>query len=162
MKWSWVFLGVFLSLGTLSWGEKGLEIPEYDGIDRVHDLSAKNYKSIMKKYDVMVIYYHKNVDGNRSAMKQFQIEELALEVGLRQSMTVDGSVAHVGEGSRWEEGKEGKGFTWRIWLQLGIPGCSHGFRALGLTGNAAVGRSGGGQKGQVEMMGWGCVVGLVV
>lgn len=161
MKWSWVFLGVFLSLRTLSWGEKGLEIPEYDGKDRVHDLSAKNYKSIMKKYDVMVIYYHKNVDGNRSAMKQFQIEELALEVGLRQSMTVDGSVAHVGEGSRWEEGKEGKGFTWRIWLQLGIPGCSHGFRALGLTGNAAVGRSGGGQKGQVEM-GWGCVVGLVV
>lgn len=111
MKGSWVFLGVFLSLGILSWGEKGLEIPEYDGKDRVHDLSTKNYKSIMKKYDVMVIYYHKNVDGNRSAMKQFQIEELALEVGLRQSMTVDGSVAHVGEGSRWEEGKEGKGFT---------------------------------------------------
>lgn len=82
MKWGWVFLGVFLSLGTLSWGEKGLEIPEYDGKDRVHDLSAKNYKSIMKKYDVMVIYYHKNVDGNRSAMKQLQIEELALEVGL--------------------------------------------------------------------------------
>ena len=82
MKWGWVFLGVFLSLGALSWGEKGLEIPEYDGKDRVHDLNAKNYKSIMKKYDVMVIYYHKNVDGNRNAMKQFQIEELALEVGL--------------------------------------------------------------------------------
>lgn len=148
MKWSWVFVGVFLSLGTLSWGEKGLEIPEYDGKDRVHDLNAKNYKSIMKKYDVMVIYYHKNVDGNRSATKQFQIEELALEVGLRQSMTVDGSVADVGEGSRWEEGKEGKGFNWRIWLQLGIPGCRHGFRAFGLTGNAAVaaGGSGGGQN----------------
>ncbi|KAG7221438.1 hypothetical protein INR49_017207, partial [Caranx melampygus] len=101
MKWGWVFLAVFLSLGTLSWGEKGLEIPEYDGKDRVHALSAKNYKSIMKKYDVMVIYYHKNVDGNRSAMKQFQIEELALEVGLRQSMPLDGSVAHVGEGSRF-------------------------------------------------------------
>lgn len=83
MKWGWVFLGVFFSLGALSWAEKGLEIPEYDGKDRVHDLSAKNYKSIMKKYSVMVIYYHKNVDGNRSAMKQFQIEELALEVGLQ-------------------------------------------------------------------------------
>lgn len=82
MKWGWVFLGVFISLGTLSWGEKGLEIPEYDGKDRVHDLGAKNYKSVMKKYDVMVIYYHKNVDGNGSAMKQLQIEELALEVGL--------------------------------------------------------------------------------
>lgn len=107
MKWGWVFLAVFLSLGTLSWGEKGLEVPEYDGRDRVHELNAKNYKSVMKKYDVMVIYYHKNVDGNRSAMKQFQIEELALEVGLRQSMTVDGYVAHVGEGSQCEEGREG-------------------------------------------------------
>lgn len=82
MKCGWVFLVVFISLGTLSWGEKGLEIPEYDGKDRVHDLGAKNYKSVMKKYDVMVIYYHKNVDGNRSALKQLQIEELALEVGL--------------------------------------------------------------------------------
>uniref|UniRef100_A0A665VH34 Calsequestrin n=1 Tax=Echeneis naucrates TaxID=173247 RepID=A0A665VH34_ECHNA len=83
MKWGWVFLGVFLSLGALSWGEKGLEIPEYDGKDRVHALSAKNYKAIMKKYDVMVIYYHKNVDRNRSAMKQLQIEELALELAAQ-------------------------------------------------------------------------------
>lgn len=122
MKWSWVFLGVFLSLGTLSWGEKGLEVPEYDGKDRVHDLSAKNYKSIMKKYDVMVIYYHKNVDGNRSAMKQFQIEELALEVGAHQSMTVDGSVARVGRGhSGWEKRKEGDGSTLIFRLKLEIP-----------------------------------------
>lgn len=78
-----MFLGsYFLSLGAPSLGEKGLEIPEYDGKDRVHTLTAKNYKSIMRKYDVMVLYYHKNVDGNRSAMKQLQIEELALEVGL--------------------------------------------------------------------------------
>ncbi|KAK5875658.1 hypothetical protein CesoFtcFv8_000126 [Champsocephalus esox] len=83
MKWGWVFLGVFLSLGTLSWGEKGLEIPEYDGKDRVHDLSVRNYKSVMKKYDVMVIYYHKNVDGNRLATKQLQIEELALELAAQ-------------------------------------------------------------------------------
>lgn len=99
MKWAWVFLGIFLSLGTISWGEKGLEIPEYDGKDRVHELSTKNYKSIMKKYDVMVIYYHKNVDGNRSATKQFQIEELALEVGLCQSMTLDESVLHECKGA---------------------------------------------------------------
>lgn len=137
MKWSWVFLGVFLSLGTLSWGEKGLEIPEYDGKDRVHDLNAKNYKSIMKKYDVMVIYYHKNVDGNRSAMKQLQIEELALEVGVHQSMIVDGSVAHEGEGSWWGRRKEAEGFTWSFWLKLGIPGCSHVFHAFGLATNVA-------------------------
>ncbi|KAF0028857.1 hypothetical protein F2P81_017962 [Scophthalmus maximus] len=83
MKWGWVFLGVLLSLGTLSWGDKGLEIPEYDGKDRVHALSAKNYKSVMKRYDVMVIYYHRNVDGSRSATKQFQIEELALELAAQ-------------------------------------------------------------------------------
>lgn len=129
MKWGWVFLGVFLSLGTLSWGEKGLEIPEYDGRDRVHDLGAKNYKSIMKKYDVMVIYYHKNVDGNRSAMKQFQIEELALEVGLCQSMTWMDLWPMWGKGHGGKRGR--KGFTRRIWLQLGIPGCSHGFCTLG-------------------------------
>lgn len=119
MKWSWVFLGVFLSLGTLSWGEKGLEVPEYDGKDRVHDLSAKNYKSIMKKYDVMVIYYHKNVEGNRSAMKQFQIEELALEVGVHQSMTVDGSVARGGRGGLRVGKEEGRGgLNMDLWAQV--------------------------------------------
>uniref|UniRef100_A0A8C6KER0 Calsequestrin n=1 Tax=Nothobranchius furzeri TaxID=105023 RepID=A0A8C6KER0_NOTFU len=67
----------------LSYGEKGLEIPEYDGKDRVHTLTAKNYKSIMKMYDVMVIYYHKNVDGNRGAKKQLQIEEMSLELAAQ-------------------------------------------------------------------------------
>ncbi|XP_006808773.1 calsequestrin-1b, partial [Neolamprologus brichardi] len=95
MKWCWVFLGVFASLGTLCWGEKGLEIPEYDGKDRVHELSAKNYKSIMKKYDVMVLYYHKNVDGNRSAMKQLQIEELSLELITSQAAFIYQLAAQV-------------------------------------------------------------------
>ena len=79
MKWGWVFLGVLFSLGALAWGEMGMEIPEYDGQDRVHDLNAKNYKSVMKKYDVMVIYYHKHPAG-KHALKQFEMEELALEV----------------------------------------------------------------------------------
>merc|ERR1719187_1782407 len=85
MKWAWAwFAAVFLlSLGSLSWGESGLEIPEYDGKDRVHDLTAKNYKSVMKLYDVMVIYYHKNVDGDMAAGKQLQIEELALELAAQ-------------------------------------------------------------------------------
>lgn len=100
MKWGWVFWGLFLSLGTLSWGEQGMEVPEYDGKDRVHDFNSKNYKSIMKKYDVMVIYYHKNVDGNRSAMKQFQMEKLALEVGpSAKCVTVDGYCGPRGGGS---------------------------------------------------------------
>ncbi|KAG9329619.1 hypothetical protein JZ751_003461 [Albula glossodonta] len=81
MKWGWVLVGVLLCFGGLCWGEKGLEIPEYDGKDRVHDLNSKNYKSVMKKYDVMVIYYHEHVAQNRMAKKQFEMEELVLEVG---------------------------------------------------------------------------------
>lgn len=80
MKLCWVLLGVLLSFGGLSWGQKGLDIPEYDGKDRVHDLTIKNYKNIMKKYDVMVVYYHEHVGDSRTAQKQFEMEELALEV----------------------------------------------------------------------------------
>uniref|UniRef100_A0AAY5L6W2 Calsequestrin n=1 Tax=Esox lucius TaxID=8010 RepID=A0AAY5L6W2_ESOLU len=83
LSWGWLFLGVLLSLGTLSWAEKGLEIPEYDGLDRVHNLNAKNYKSVMKKYDVMVIYYHAHVGNNKNAKKVFEMEELALELAAQ-------------------------------------------------------------------------------
>lgn len=84
MKWNLVFLGLLLTFGQLSWGQKGMDFPEYDGKDRVHELNAKNFKSVMKKYDVMVVYYHEHVGSSRVAQKQFQIEELALEVGLTQ------------------------------------------------------------------------------
>lgn len=80
MKWSWLLLGVLLTFAYLCWSEKGLEFPEYDGKDRVHQLTIKNYKSVMKKYDVMVIYYHKAVGEDRMSRKQFEVEELALEV----------------------------------------------------------------------------------
>lgn len=80
MKWGWVLLGVLLTFGYLCWSEKGLEFPEYDGKDRVHQLTIKNYKSVMKRYDVMVIYYHKSVGEDRMSRKQFEVEELALEV----------------------------------------------------------------------------------
>ncbi|CAL8384018.1 unnamed protein product [Arctogadus glacialis] len=96
MRWSWLLtVGVVvLSLGATALGEMGLEVPEYDGHDRVHHLSAKNYKSVMKRYDVMVLYYHRNVDGSRTAAKQLQIEELALEVS-----EVSGRVFGTGVGS---------------------------------------------------------------
>lgn len=81
MKWTWVLVAVLLSFGGLSLGKESLDFPEYDGKDRVHDLSAKNYKSVMKKYDVMVVYYHDHPGSSRVAQKQFEIEELALEVG---------------------------------------------------------------------------------
>lgn len=80
MKWLLVLVEVLLTLSSLCWGEKGLEVPEYDGLDRVHQLTSKNYKSVMKKYDVMVIYYHKPVGLDRMSRKQFEVEELALEV----------------------------------------------------------------------------------
>ncbi|KAJ8268567.1 hypothetical protein COCON_G00137390 [Conger conger] len=79
MKWGWLLLGVLLSCGGLGWGEKGLDFPEYDGKDRVHDLHAKNFKSVMRQYDVMVIYYHEHVGASKAAQKQFEMEELALE-----------------------------------------------------------------------------------
>ncbi|TSY83958.1 Calsequestrin-1 [Bagarius yarrelli] len=80
MKWG-VWLGiVLLTCGILCWGVKVLDIPEYDGKDRVHQLTIKNYRAVMKKYDVMVIYYHKAVGENRMAKKQFEVEELALEL----------------------------------------------------------------------------------
>uniref|UniRef100_A0A672QGQ0 Calsequestrin n=1 Tax=Sinocyclocheilus grahami TaxID=75366 RepID=A0A672QGQ0_SINGR len=80
MKWGWLLLGVLLTCAYLCWSEKGLEFPEYDGKDRVHQLTIKNYKSVMKRYDVMVIYYHKAVGEDRMSRKQFEVEELALEL----------------------------------------------------------------------------------
>ena len=70
-----------------------MEIPEFDGEERVHDLTAKNFKSVMKKYDMMVVYYHEH-PGDRVAQKQLQIEELALEVG------------HGNTGDDWEDVEE--------------------------------------------------------
>ncbi|XP_056103045.1 calsequestrin-1b isoform X2 [Rhinichthys klamathensis goyatoka] len=83
MKWGWVLLGVLLSFAYLCWSEKGLEFPEYDGKDRVHQMTSKNYKSVMKKYDVMVIYFHKPVGEDRMSRKQFEVEELALELAAQ-------------------------------------------------------------------------------
>ncbi|XP_051948645.1 calsequestrin-1-like isoform X2 [Xyrauchen texanus] len=83
MRWGLVLVGVLLSFGSLCWGEKGLEFPEYDGQDRVHQMTNKNYKSVMKKYDVMVIYYHKPVGVDCMSRKQFEVEELALELAAQ-------------------------------------------------------------------------------
>ncbi|MGH0170395.1 UNVERIFIED_CONTAM: hypothetical protein FKN15_058841 [Acipenser sinensis] len=66
-------------VGRVCQAEEGLDFPEYDGKDRVHDLNTKNFKAIMKKYDVMVILYHEPVESDRASQKQFQMEELILE-----------------------------------------------------------------------------------
>uniref|UniRef100_A0AAQ5YIE1 Calsequestrin n=1 Tax=Amphiprion ocellaris TaxID=80972 RepID=A0AAQ5YIE1_AMPOC len=83
MKWTWVLVAVLLSFGALSLGKESLDFPEYDGKDRVHDLNAKNYKSVMKKYDIMVVYYHDHPGSSRVAQRQFEIEELALELAAQ-------------------------------------------------------------------------------
>ena len=108
MKWAWVLLGSVLALGVLTWGDKGLEIPTYDGKDRVHVLSNSNYKSVMKKYDVMVLYLHRHVGQNRVAQKQFEMEELVLEVCVCVFVCVCLCVCGVG-GSEicWE--RQGRG-----------------------------------------------------
>uniref|UniRef100_A0A672KQG9 Calsequestrin n=1 Tax=Sinocyclocheilus grahami TaxID=75366 RepID=A0A672KQG9_SINGR len=91
-----LFLGLLLTFGQLSWGQKGMDIPEYDGKDRVHDLNAKNYKSVMKKYDVMVVYYHEHVGSSKVAQKQFQIEELALELAAQVLEDLDDEDISIG------------------------------------------------------------------
>ncbi|XP_035385445.1 calsequestrin-1b isoform X2 [Electrophorus electricus] len=83
MKWTSIFAIVVLALGVLCWGQRLLEIPEYDGRDRVHELTNKNYKTVMKKYDIMVIYYHKAIGENLMARKQLEVEELALELAAQ-------------------------------------------------------------------------------
>uniref|UniRef100_A0A3P9KFD2 Calsequestrin n=1 Tax=Oryzias latipes TaxID=8090 RepID=A0A3P9KFD2_ORYLA len=79
MKWTWVLVAVLLSFGGFSLCKDALDFLEYDGKDRVHNLNAKNYKSVMKKYDVMVLYYHDHPGSSRVAQRQFETEELALE-----------------------------------------------------------------------------------
>uniref|UniRef100_A0AAZ3NZE2 Calsequestrin n=1 Tax=Oncorhynchus tshawytscha TaxID=74940 RepID=A0AAZ3NZE2_ONCTS len=83
MNWSWVLMAVLLSCGGLSWGEQGLDFPEYDGMDRVIELTTKNYKSVMKTHNVMVLYYHEHPGSDAVAQKQFEIEELALELAAQ-------------------------------------------------------------------------------
>uniref|UniRef100_A0AAY4AQ57 Calsequestrin n=1 Tax=Denticeps clupeoides TaxID=299321 RepID=A0AAY4AQ57_9TELE len=96
MKWAWVLLGILLSFGQLTWAQKGMDIPEYDGKDRVHDLNIKNYKSVMKKYDVMVVYYHEHVGNSKAAQKQFQMEELALELAAQVLEDLDDEDIGIG------------------------------------------------------------------
>lgn len=88
MKWTWVLVAVLLSFGGQSLAKESLDFPEYDGKDRVHNLNAKNYKSLMRKYDVMVVYYHDHPGSSRVAQRQFESEELALEVGWAENRRI--------------------------------------------------------------------------
>lgn len=61
-------------------GEEGLEFPEYDGVDRVVNVNAKNYKNVFKKYEVLALLYHEPPEDDKASQRQFEMEELILEV----------------------------------------------------------------------------------
>lgn len=69
-----------LSLVPLSPAEKGLEFPQYDGKDRVVDITDKNYKKALKKHSMMCLFYHGPVPDSKELQKQHQMTELVLEV----------------------------------------------------------------------------------
>lgn len=75
--------------------EEGLNFPTYDGKDRVVSLTEKNFKQVLKKYDLLCLYYHEPVSSDKVAQKQFQLKEIVLEVS-------GGPPDHVAQGSgRW-------------------------------------------------------------
>ncbi|KAK7939243.1 hypothetical protein WMY93_002569 [Mugilogobius chulae] len=76
----WLFLLPCLSLVPLTTSEKGLELPQYDGEDRVIDINDKNYKKAMKKYTMLCLLYHKPIPDNKEQQKQHQMTELVLEL----------------------------------------------------------------------------------
>lgn len=83
MKWLGLILAALLLAlaGPGARGEEGLDFPEYDGIDRVIDVNMKNYKAVLKKYEVLALLYHEPVGDDKASQRQFELEELILEVG---------------------------------------------------------------------------------
>lgn len=79
MKRTHLFLvGVYLVSSCRA--EEGLNFPTYDGKDRVVSLTEKNFKQVLKKYDLLCLYYHEPVSSDKVAQKQFQLKEIVLEV----------------------------------------------------------------------------------
>uniref|UniRef100_A0ABI7WVT5 Calsequestrin n=1 Tax=Felis catus TaxID=9685 RepID=A0ABI7WVT5_FELCA len=64
-------------------GEDGLDFPEYDGVDRVVNVNAKNYKNIFKKYEVLALLYHEPPEDDKASQRQFEMEELILELAAQ-------------------------------------------------------------------------------
>lgn len=84
--------------------EEGLNFPTYDGKDRVVSLTEKNFKQVLKKYDVLCLYYHEAVSSDKVAQKQFQLKEIVLEVSWGPAhRIVPGSTGWPAAG-RWEHG----------------------------------------------------------
>ncbi|XP_005357169.1 calsequestrin-2 isoform X1 [Microtus ochrogaster] len=73
-----LLVGVYLL--SFSRAEEGLNFPTYDGKDRVVSLSEKSFKQMLKKYEVLCLYYHEPVSSDKVAQKQFQLKEIVLEL----------------------------------------------------------------------------------
>lgn len=73
-----LLVGVYLL--SFSRAEEGLNFPTYDGKDRVVSLSEKSFKQMLKRYEVLCLYYHEPVSSDKVAQKQFQLKEIVLEV----------------------------------------------------------------------------------
>ncbi|XP_050013486.1 calsequestrin-2 [Alexandromys fortis] len=73
-----LLVGVYLLY--FSRAEEGLNFPTYDGKDRVVSLSEKSFKQMLKKYEVLCLYYHEPVSSDKVAQKQFQLKEIVLEL----------------------------------------------------------------------------------
>lgn len=78
--------------------EEGLNFPTYDGKDRVVSLTEKNFKQVLKKYDLLCLYYHEPVSSDKIAQKQFQLKEIVLEVSRGHTARA------VPAGSGWPAG----------------------------------------------------------
>ncbi|CAM4696588.1 calsequestrin-1 [Caretta caretta] len=84
MKWFGLLLVLLLAaVSHGGQGQEGLDFPEYDGIDRVVDVNAKNYKSVLKKFSVLALLYHEPVGDDKASQKQFELEELILELAAQ-------------------------------------------------------------------------------
>lgn len=83
--WLSLLSGLCLHLVLLCSAEEGLEFPNFDGRDRVLDVSERNYKKALKRYDLLCLFYHEPVPDSKGLQKRFQMTELVLEVRRRRS-----------------------------------------------------------------------------
>ncbi|XP_031707775.1 calsequestrin-2-like [Anarrhichthys ocellatus] len=82
MQQMWLSLlsGLCLHLVLFCSAEEGLEFPNFDGRDRVLDVSERNYKKALKRYDLLCLFYHEPMPASKGLQKRFQMTELVLEL----------------------------------------------------------------------------------
>ncbi|KAA8579518.1 hypothetical protein FQN60_006611 [Etheostoma spectabile] len=78
--WLSLLCGFCLCLVIFCRAEEGLEFPNFDGKDRVLDISERNYKKALKRYDLLCLFYHEPLPANKGLQKRFQMTELVLEL----------------------------------------------------------------------------------